>query len=377
MPKVAKEDIEKMSAGNSTFAFDLYQAIRDQSGNLFFSPYSISAALAMTYAGARGNTERQMAETLHWVLPQDQLHPAFNALDLQLTSANGFTLTVANSIWGQNGYSFRKEFLDTLAKNYGSGLGLLDFVDEAKREQSRLIINLWVSDQTKGKIKDLIAQGILTRDTRLVLANAIYFKAEWQVPFLNGTRNDTFTLLDGNQVTVPMMSRRTETRYAEGAGYQAVEIAYKGERMRMIVLLPAPGQFEAFEQALTSERIGAILQSLEPTDLQLLMPKFKYETSLSLAKTLMQMGMTDAFTPGTADFSGMDGTRNLYVSQVVHKAFVAVDEIGTEAAAATGVVVGIVSMPVVVKLDRPFVFIIRDAESGTILFAGRVLDPRG
>jgi serpin B len=294
-----------------------------------------------------------------------------------LTSANGFTLTVANSIWGQNGYSFRKEFLDTLAKNYGSGLGLLDFVDEAKREQSRLIINQWVSEGTKGKIKDLIAKGILTQDTRLVLANAIYFKAEWQVPFLMGTRDDTFTLLDGNQVAAPMMSRRTETRYAEAAGYQAVEIAYKGERMRMIVLLPAPGQFEAFEQALTSERIGAILQSLEPTDLQLLMPKFKYETSLSLAKTLMQMGMTDAFTPGTADFSGMDGTRNLYVSQVVHKAFVAVDEIGTEAAAATGVVVGIVSMPVVVKLDRPFVFIIRDAESGTILFAGRVLDPRG
>jgi serpin B len=381
-PNVARPALDELSAGNSAFAFDLYQAIRDSKGNLFYSPYSISIALAMTYAGARGSTERQMADTLHYTLPQDQLHPAFNALDLKLTQQDSadqdkgsFKLNIANSLWGQTGYSFRPEFLDVIAKNYGAGLRLLDFKDAANREQSRLTINQWVSDQTAGKIKDLIAKDTLAEYTRLVLANAIYFKAEWQVPFLKPTRNDTFTLLNGDPISVPMMSRRTDTGYAEDTDYQAIELNYKGDRMRMVILLPAPGQFEAFERSLNMERANAILQALQSHDIDLSMPKFKYDASLSLGGTLAKMGMPDALSQA-ADFSGMDGTRNLYISAVVHKAFVAVDEIGTEAAAATAVVVGITSMPRVVTINRPFIFFIRDAETGTILFVGRVLDPR-
>ncbi len=382
-PQVATTALSELSAGNGAFALDMYQAIRDQNGNLFFSPYSISLALAMTYAGARGNTEQQMAGTLHFTLPQDQLHPAFNALDLQLRQQDGpnqdqgsFQLNIANSLWGQSGYSFRPEYLDVIARNYGAGLRLLDFKDASNREQSRLTINQWVSDQTAGKIKDLIAKGILTEDTRLVLANAIYFKADWQVPFLKPTRNGPFTLLNGDAISVPMMSRRTATGYAEVAGYQAIELNYKGDRIRMVILLPAPGQFESFEGSLDDKRVSAILQALKPNDIELAMPKFKYDASLTLAETLTKMGMPDAFRPAVADFSGMDGTRNLYISDVVHKAFVAVDEIGTEAAAATGVFAEIVSLPMTVRINRPFIFLIRDAGTGAILFVGRVLDPR-
>lgn len=379
-PDVADAALSELAAGNTAFALDLYQAIQGQDGNLFYSPYSISLALAMTYAGARGETERQMADTLHFALPQEQLHPAFNALDLQLTQQDqgedAFKLKVANSLWGQKDFAFRPEFLDLLAENYGAGLRLVDFMDESAREQARLTINKWVEEQTEDKIKELLKQGILTQDTRLVLANAIYFKAEWEQPFLNGTKEEPFTLLDGTQVTAPTMSRRAMTRYAGGEDYQAVEIAYKGGRMSMVVFLPAPGQFEAFEASLDAERINAILQGLKQEDIRLFMPKFKYEAELSLAQTLADRGMPDAFDPLQADFSGMTGKRNLFIKHVEHKAFVAVDELGTEAAAATGIVSEIVSMPIEVRVDRPFIFLIRDGETGAILFVGRVVDPR-
>ncbi len=376
-PAVTEIAQVELSASNRAFAFDLYQALRGEDGNLFYSPHSISIALAMTYAGARENTAQQMAETLHFTLPSWQLHPAFNALDLSLTKSDtgAFTLTDANALWGQTGYTFRPEFLDMLALNYGAGLQLLDYVDEGKREQSRLTINRWVSDQTAGKIEELLKKGVLTKDTRLVLTNAIYFKAEWDIPFY-GTRDAPFTLLDGSQINIPTMSRRAGAGYAEDEGYQAVELLYKGGRMRMVILLPSPGQFEAFESALTGERVAAILQVLEPHDLKLYMPKFGYDASLSLGDTLAQMGMPDAFTPRVADFSGMDGTRDLLISDVVHQAFVAVDEIGTEAAAATGVIMEIESMPTEVRLDRPFIFLIHDMESDAILFVGRLADPR-
>jgi serpin B len=378
-PNVTDAALAELSAGNTAFALDLYQAIRGADGNLFYSPYSLSIALAMTCAGARGETERQMAETLHYSLPQDQLHPAFNALDLSLNQQRGgdenFTLKTANSVWAQADYDFLPEYLDALAENYGAGLRLVDYKDEGARENSRQAINEWVGEQTEGKIQDLLAKGILTEMTRLVLANAIYFKAEWETPFLNGTEDREFTLLNGDTVTVPMMGRRAETRHAEGDGYQAVEILYKGDRIRMVIVLPAPGQFEAFEQSLDSARLDEILQSLTPKDVKLFMPKFQYAATLNLGETLSAMGMPDAFTPFVADFSGMDGTHDLYLSHVVHKAFVAVDEMGTEAAAASGIVAEIVSMPLYVTLDHPFIFVIRDAETGAILFVGRVVNP--
>jgi serpin B len=381
-PGAGPADLGELVAGNSAFAFDLYQALRGRDGNLFYSPYSVSVALAMTYAGAQGQTEQQMAATLHYTLSQDRLHPAFNALDLSLVGAkqDEFKLHIANSLWGQTGYAFLAEFLDTLAQNYGAGLRLLDFQKEP--EPSRQTINDWVSEQTEEKIKDLIPQGAITPDTRLVLANAIYFDADWQHPFAQErTRDGTFTTLVGEQVTVPMMAMPEPPAlpYARGQGYQAVELPYQGERMSMLVLVPDAGQFEAFEAALDAGRVESTLSELELKQVALTMPKFSYESDFDLSATLIGMGMPDAFG-SAADFAGMSGARDLYISDVFHKAFVAVDEAGTKAAAATAVVMQEMAMPMIdveLVIDRPFIFIIRDIKTGAILFVGRVLDPKG
>jgi serpin B len=376
-PDVAPTDVDRLVAENSAFAFDLYQALRDEDGNLFFSPYSISTALAMTYAGARGETERQMAETLHFGLPQEGLHPAFNALDQALVEPeqDAFTLHIANALWGQIGYSFLDPFLDVLAKNYGAGLRLLDFATE--QEESRLAINDWISEQTEERIKDLIPPGGITPTTALVLANAIYFDADWLNQFDSAkTRDGAFHTLEGDSITVPMMALKAPATlpYSQGDGYQAVELPYQGDRMSMLVLVPDAGQFEAVEANLDAAFINTVLTDLEPRQTVLQMPKFSYESDLSLAQTLAKMGMPAAF--GSADFSGMDGTQNLYIDDVFHKAFIAVDEAGTEAAAATGVAIGITSLPISeieLTIDRPFVYVIRDDDTGSILFLGRVL----
>lgn len=386
-PQVSLADLEALAADNTTFALDLYHTLRSRDENLFYSPYSISLALAMTYAGARGDTERQMADTLHFTLPQERLHPAFNALDLALAShaaattgeGEAFRLNIANAIWGQQGYPFRSEFLDVLAKNYGAGLRLADFVSDP--DGARQTINEWVSEQTEDKIKDLIPPGAITDLTRLVLSNAIYFNAQWMHPFSDQlTEDGVFTLLDGAQVTVPMMRHTDPQRlnFTRGDGYQAIELPYQGGQMGMVILVPEAGQFEAFEDSLTPDRLSQILSDLAPQVVALQMPRFEYDSTLSLADTLQSMGMQDAFNPGAADFSAMDGTRDLYISDVFHKAFVSVDEKGTEAAAATAVIVSVesISMPQVeLMIDRPFIFLIRDLETSAILFIGRVLNP--
>jgi serpin B len=387
-PDVPAPDLADLAGGNSAFAFDLYQFLREEKAedNLFYSPYSISLALAMTYAGARGETERQMADALHFTLPQERLHPAFNGLDLELArrgegaagkDGEGFRLNIVNAIWGQDGYEFLPEFLDTLAENYGAGLRLLDFVKAP--EESRVTINDWVSDQTEGRIEDLIPQGLINELTRLVLTNAIYFNAAWAEPFEeNLTADRTFHLLDGSEVTVPMMKQTASFGHANREGVQAVELPYDGRELSMVILLPDAGAFESFEGALDAGRVDAILRGLAYREVALTMPKFEIESGFSLAKALAAMGMPDAFSMG-ADFSGMDGTRELFISDVVHKAFVAVDEAGTEAAAATAVVMELKAAmpeePIEVTVDRPFLFFIRDIETGAILFVGRVLDP--
>ncbi|MBU0702971.1 MAG: serpin family protein, partial [Chloroflexi bacterium] len=388
LPDVPDADSQELIAGNNAFAFDLYHTLQEAEENLFFSPYSISTALAMTYAGARGDTERQMADVFHFTLPQERLHQAFNALDLAVVHGDGdaqtsaeedFTLNVANSLWGQQGYSFLPDFLDLLAENYGAGLRLVDFTSAS--EPARLAINEWVSDQTEERIDDLIPQGAITDLTRLVLANAIYFDAKWLHPFdMAHTRDGVFNLLDGGQVSVPMMSMSdmADLLYAQGSGYQAVELPYRGGRAAMTIIVPDPGSFVDLESALNADQIDAILANMEYASVALTLPKFSYEQSVSMAKTLADMGMPDAMDPGRADLSGMDGTQDLYITDVFHKAFVAVDEAGTEAAAATAVIIGIESAPVIdveLTVDRPFVFLIRDIETGSILFLGRVLNP--
>lgn len=381
-PDVEETDLAELVAGNRAFAFDLYQAIREENGNLFYSPYSISLALAMTYAGARGETEQQMADTLHFTLSQDRLHPAFNALDLELTSRGegaegqegGFRLNIVNSIWGQTGYSFLPQFLDTLAENYGAGLRLLDFVKAP--EESRVAINDWVSEETEGKIEGLLPPNSITPETVLVLTNAIYFNAAWRHPFEEELTHDgPFNLLDGGQIIAPMMEQTEYLGYAEGEGYQAVELPYDGKELSMVILLPAAGHFEEFASALDAERVASSLKDINPQEIHLTMPKFTYESDFRLKETLAAMGMPAAFT--AADFSGMDGTRNLFIGDVIHKAFVSVDEAGTEAAAATAVVVPTAAptQPKEVKVDRPFVFVIRDLETDAFLFVGRVVNP--
>jgi serpin B len=382
-------ETDQLVAGNSAFAFDLYQALRDGEGNLFFSPYSVSLALAMTHAGARAETEQQMADTLHYTLPQSQLHPTFNALDTTLSSAgqadgadqpeDAFQLNIANAIWGQEGFEFLPEFLDTLAENYGAGLRTLDFGSDP--EEARTTINNWVSEDTEEKIKDLIAQGALGNDTRLVLTNAIYFNGKWLLQFDPGlTFDDRFNLLDGDGVLVPMMGQEENFGYGEGDGYQAVALPYQGANMSMIFVLPELERFEEVEAALSADFLSDVIDGLDVQRVDLTVPKFTFESEFGLARTLADMGMADAFGEA-ADFSGMTGKRDLFISDVVHKAFVAVDEEGTEAAAATAVIMAeMAAMPqeaVEMRLDHPFLFFIRDDDSGTILFAGRVLNPEG
>jgi serpin B len=383
-PQVSAPDLTTLVEGNSSFAFDLYQELKSEEGNLFYSPYSISLALAMTYAGARGETETQMADALDFILSQDKLHPAFNALSLELDSrgegaqgkdGEGFRLNIVNAIWGQKDYNFLADFLDVLAVNYGAGLRVLDFMGAP--EESRVTINDWVADQTEGRIEDLIPPGLINSLTRLVLTNAIYFNAAWLNPFDEDiTRDGDFYLLDGSPVTVPMMSQQEHLGYAEGDGYVAVELPYDGEELSMVILLPDSGQFESFENSLSAEQVAAIIESLDYREVALTMPKFEFDSEFSLSAALSALGMPVAFTTG-ADFSGMTGNHELYIADVVHKAFVSVDEAGTEAAAATAVVMELTAMPDVVEvsLDRPFIFLIRDIETGTILFVGRTLNP--
>jgi serpin B len=386
-PATSPSDLTSLVNGNNAFALNLYQLLRKTDGNIFYSPYSISEALAMTYGGARGETEKQMAAALQFLLSQDRLHPAFNSVDIELArrgeeakqgkDEKGFRLKVVNAIWGQKDFKFTSEYLDLLARNYGAGMRIVDYINAA--EPSRQLINQWVSDQTEGRIKDLLPPGSVDFLTRLVLTNAIYFNAAWASQFEKAnTRDGRFYLLDGGEVTVPMMFQMKSFRYTEGTNYQAVELPYDGNQLSMVVLLPGAGQFEAFEAGLDSRQLQEIIGKLQPGNVNLTMPRFQIESEFSLKQALSDLGMPVAFADSEADFSGMDGGRDLHISDVVHKAYVSVDEQGTEAAAATGVIVGTTSMPTNIKdvtLDHPYIFLIRDIPTGTILFLGRVMNP--
>ena len=385
VPLATDSELTDLVRGNNDFAFNLYQKLREEeSGNLFYSPYSISLALAMTYAGARDETERQMSNALHFILSQDKLHSAFNALDLQLASrgegssgqdGKGFRLNIANAIWGQQGYDFLQNFLDKLAENYGAGMRIANFTEAP--ENSRTAINDWVAQQTEEKIKDLIPSGAIDNLTRLVLTNAIYFNAAWLHPFdARSTAEGDFHLLTGNSVRVPMMRQTESFGYANNTGYQAVELLYDGSEISMVILLPDKGTFDPFEKSLNAELVSQISKDLRRNRIELIMPSFEFEAQFKLGAMLQKMGMSDAFNPQLADFSGMDGTKRLSISDAFHKAFVLVNENGTEAAAATGVVIGVTSLPPRVTVDRPFIFLIRDIATNTTLFVGRVIDPR-
>ncbi len=389
-PSSVNADLADLADGNSAFGFDLYEALRQRDGNLFYSPHSISLALAMTYAGAGGQTESQMADALSFSLSQDRLHAAFNDLDLELASrgrgAEGgegdrFRLNIANAVWGQKDHEFQESFLDVLAESYGAGVRMADF--KAAPEESRIAINDWVAESTEDRIEDLIPPGIIDSLTRMVLTNAIYFNASWDSPFSEAnTHEQPFHLLDGGRVDVSMMRTSEDFSYGEGEGYQAVDLPYVGHELSMTIIVPDRGRFREFEESLDAGLADRLIANLGVRHVTLDLPRFEFESQFRLGEILKSMGMSDTFDSTASDFSGMDGRSCLagdpgclYIKEVVHKAFVSVDEAGTEAAAATSVVMQVESSPqnpITVTVDRPFIFLIRDRASGAILFLGRV-----
>ena len=382
MPVTGTPEEQALVAGNTAFALDLYRELRDLPGNLFLSPYNISLCLAMAYAGARGETQREMAEALRFSLSQDLLHPTFSALDRGLrdrAARAGITLATANAFWGQEGWPFRASYKDLLAELYRAELFGVPFATNP--EGSRGEINAWMSDQTRGKIPEILSSGSLNELTRFVLTSAIYFYSTWKYQFDPAlTRDRDFYLLDGSVVQVPMMQSEEITvaygdGYVDGIVYEAIELPYTCGAFSMVLLVPERGKFREFEEALTAETLTAALSGLYSVDLLVVMPKFTFRSKFSLAEALAKLGMPSAFSL-QADFSGMEETGTLFIGDVVHEAFIAVDEEGTEAAAATAIpFVG--SAPWEIVVDRPFVFLIRNRGTGTILFLGRVVDPRG
>ncbi|MBP1721772.1 MAG: proteinase inhibitor serpin [Deltaproteobacteria bacterium] len=373
-------DTATVVAGNTRFALDLYNRLRTAEGNLFLSPYSISAALAMTCAGARGTTEKQMAETLHFMPDGQMLHPAFSSLQSQLKQEQEkgqIKLSIANALWVEKGFSLLKNFTDLTGRYYEASVNRVGFKNETER--ARLQINAWVEDKTKNKIQELIKPGVLDSLTRLVLTNAIYFKGNWARRFKKDrTREEQFWMEPGTAVMVPMMNGQDEFGYLEDEMLQALELPYAGDSLSMIVLLPRSiDGLGAIEDTLAADTLTARLDAIRKREVRVSLPKFTMTSQFELARTLGSMGMPEAFS-GAADFSGMTGGRDLFISAVVHKAFVDVNEEGTEAAAATGVAMRLTAAPVsppVFRADHPFIFLIRHNPSGSILFLGRLTRP--
>jgi serpin B len=382
-PYVAPPEVRLVVGDNTTFALDLYQQLKRQPGNLSFSPYSISTALAMTYAGARGHTAYEMAKVLHFGLPQERLHPAFGALAghmRQIQSPNRITLLTANSLWCQRDYHFTDAFLNVVRANYQAEARQVDFIHAASAASDE--INHWVEDKTMGKIKELVAPDDLGKLTRLVLCNSIYFKGTWLLQFkVSDTEFAPFHVSTNKTVTVPMMFQKSKFKMAwnENDFVEILELPYSGNELSMIILLPVEDtdmELTKLEKKLTLGNLRVWLAKIDrtaPEEVSVRLPRFTTTQSYHLKPVLKSMGMLSAFD-GTADFSGIDGTTGLFVSDVLHKAFVGVDEAGTEAAAAT-VVPLTRGGPYPFIVDHPFIFLIRENGSSSILFIGRIVDP--
>jgi serpin B len=389
-PAVSDDDLKAQVRGNTAFALDL--AAKAPKGNLVFSPYSLSAALAMAYVGARGHTAEQMRSALHFALPPEKLHPAFDRLDLALASRakakswdgkplDAFQLHIANALWADQRLTLRPAFRDTVGANYGAGLRLLDFT---RRDAVSATINDWVAKHTDDRIKGIVGPDSITRDTRLVLTNAVYFFAEWMYAFdKDGTKPAPFTRLDGRKVSVPLMDLTGEFHYAHGDGWQVVELPYEGREVAFDVLLPANSRFAGFERGLDAEKLGHILGDLNYTLIHLRLPRFKFETSLRLKEALRSLGMSDAFGDA-ADLGAMGQFEGdpLYLQDVLHRAVIDVDEKKTEALAVTAMPSApgapgkyVPPKPIEMRADHPFLFLIRDLPTGQILFWGRIVDP--
>jgi serpin B len=378
----SREGVKLIVDANNQFAFELYAKFNEQSkdNNIFYSPYSILTALTMTYEGARGKTAEEMRSVLHIPEDPDARRPNFASIYNDINKKDKpYKLSTANALWAQKDYRFLEEYIQCVEKYFGGKVTNLDFAGAS--EQSRQTINKWVEDQTNNKIKDLIPPGLLNAYTRLVLTNAIYFKGTWVKQFdEKDTREEDFTTSSGKTTKVPMMrltGDNAKFKYGETDEIQVLEMPYSGDELSMLIILPKAEDLAGVEESLSLEVLAGWQDMLYEQRVDIFIPKFKFETKYFIAENLKEMGMPTAFG-STADFSGMDGTKALFIQNVVHQAFVEVNEEGTEAAAATGVVMGITSArPItpVFRADHPFIFMIINNSTGNILFMGRVSDP--
>ena len=378
-------NLSGVAGANSQFAFELYSRYAPEDGNIHFSPYSISTALAMTYEGARGETAEEIRSVFHFPADDGERRGGYRQIYEGMNApGKNYSLSTANALWAQNGYPFLASYFSTISEYYNGNATNLDFRGDT--EGSRLTINKWVEERTEDRIKELLKPGMLDSSTRLVITNAVYFMGKWERPFGNATSGE-FRVSPGNAVTADMMRLSDSVcddmrfNYAEDENAQIIELPYEGGEVSMLVLLPKEDGISQLEQSLSAEGLEGLKGRMELAEMgRVELPRFKFETEYDLTGTLPAMGMGKAFEPGQADFSGMDGTRNLYIGLVVHKAFIQVNETGTEAAAATAVVIRATSIPNAPPkpsfvADHPFIFVIQQRETGNILFMGRISDP--
>lgn len=382
-PEASMEEIEKLAQANNQFALALYKQLTDEKGNLIYSPYSIYQALMMTYAGAQSDTAKQMMAALG-VEDNEAVHNLMNALNLTLQNTKardveGFQpliFNIANALWMQSDFQFEQSFLDKLSANYAAGVKLVDFKHP---EEVQKLINHWVALETNDKIKNIVSDGMLNEMTRMVLSNAVYFKGAWRNHFdAKDTAKAPFTLMDGTKIDVDMMAASMQTAGIVTDAFSAVALPYDGGSYAMALVMPK--DFEAYQKGLTPEVLNKLFEDLNMSHamVHLKMPKFKAESTFDLGKKLQEMGMGDAFDASKADFSGMTGKKDLYISDVIHKAFIDVNEEGTEAAAATIVGMATTSMPaeeLTINLDNPFIYVIYNTQTNAIVFMGHVVNP--
>jgi len=387
----APKGSDLIAQGNNQFTLEIYRKLAGGGDNLFLSPYSISTALAMTYLGAAGQTEAQIAATLHYPtaapepgrsLDRAEFSKCLGAMNRDLNARGkqgSYELAVANALWPQKGYKFLDEYIRLVRGNFDAELTELDYRQQT--EKARLTINSWVEDKTNDKIKDLIPEGMLGPTVRMVLTNAVYFKGDWNTQFKpERTKDAPFIMINGETVNTPMMNQTEDFKYAETEALQVLELPYVKNELSMIVLLPkVKDGLPDVEKSLMIGKLSDTLDSLRKRKVDVSLPKFKITSKFSLASVLRSMGITDAFSRN-ADFSRMTAGKDLFISEVVHKAYVDVNEEGTEAAAATGITMKVLSIPAPPArfvADHPFMFLIRDNQTGSILFIGRLMNPKG
>lgn len=362
------------------FGFNLYARLNPDE-NLIFSPLSISSALAMTYAGAENNTQQQMAGVLGFVFDKKQVNEGFSALMNEMNvSSESYRISLANSLWAQEQFYFKPEFLENMKKNYHSGFQFVNFIN--RPDEAREKINQWVSEKTEDKIKDILSEKDINAATRLILVNAIYFNATWATVFdEKQTRPGDFFLIDGQKITVDMMQEHTgKYRYFENDKLQFLSMDYAGKLYSMNILLPkSPDKLPALEKAFNPGYFSELENMSKWQGVDVYLPRFTFSSSFSLKAILSAAGMSDAFDDN-ADFSGMTGKKNLMIDNILHKAFIEVNEKGTEAAASTAVVMmeraALPEEKSEFKADHPFFFYIKNNESGAIMFMGKVMNPK-